>query len=231
MSSMLLLAGCSSYDPAANITVGWQDGAITYDGEVTGLTEYTGYSAAVTGGEGGYDYQFTLDTDCKTPDQITANTQGITTDNMSKYKGNLYYTEYLGTKITVISEAAEFTYKVCQAQITSGGEQLAATYASNYMDKFELTNGNILCDFGPFVFGSGFDNMKVTTSGASISGTAKVTKESKGCSTPLTITIDDKGNTITLMTKESEKYMYYEYEGYTIQLAKGLDINTYVKFK
>ena len=32
------------------------------------------------------------------------------------------------------------------------------------------------------------------------------------------------------MSKTSEKYTYYEYEGYTIQLANGLDINTYIKF-
>ena len=230
MSVILLLTGCSNYDPAGELTVGWQDGVITYNGKPTDLTEYRGYTAKVEGGNGGLTYEFTLDTDCKTPDQITANTQGITTDNMSKYKDKLYYTEYLGSKVTVIGEAAEFTYKVCQAYVESNSADLVATYVSNYMDQFELTNGAVYCDFGPFTFGSGFDDIKITKEGASVTGTAKVSKESKGCTTPVTITINEKGDTISLMSKTSEKYTYYEYEGYTIQLANGLDINTYIKF-
>lgn len=230
MSVTLLLTACSSYDPVADITVGWENGEILYDGKPTGLTEYSGDSASASPGQGGLTYNFSLDTDTVSVENISVNIQGITSDNMTKLKGKYWYTEYLGSVLTMASEVADSTYMVCQAYVENQSPDLVATYASNYLDSFRLTNGHVYVDFGPFVFGSGYDYIKVTKSGASISGVAKVTYESKGCDTPYTLQVDDK-TTVSLMTKNTEKYTYYEYEGYCIQMASGLDLNTYVKFK
>lgn len=229
-SAILLLTGCSSYDPYGDITVGWENGEITYDGNPTGLTEYTGSTATASPGQGGLVYNFSIDTDTITVENISVNYQGITSDNMSKLKGKYWYTEYLGSVLTMANEVAENTYMVCQAYVENQSPELVATYASNYLDAFRLTTGHVYVDFGPFVFGSGYDQIKVTTSGASITGVAKVTYESKGCDTPYTLQVDDK-TTVNLMTKTSKNYTYYEYEGYCIQMANGLDLNTYVKFK
>lgn len=230
MSVILLLTGCSEYDPNGNVTVGWENGEILYDGKPTGLTEYYGNTARVEGGQGGLTYEFSLDTDTVTVENISCNTQGILETDMTKYKGKWYYSEYLGSKMTMASEVAESTFMVCQVYVGQQSSDLVATYASNYLDAFRLTNGYVFVDFGPLVFGSGYDIVKVTNQGASISGVAKVTYESKGCDTPYTLQVDDK-TSVNLMMKETEKYVYYEYEGYCIQLSKGLDLNTYVKFK
>lgn len=232
MSLTLLLTACSNggYDPNGDVTIGWQDGVIMYNGKPTGLTEYIGYQAKVTAGNGGIDYDFTLDTDTATVTNITPNTQGIEEANMNKYKGKYWYTEYLNTKFTMADQVADKTFMVCQTYVNSLTPELVASYASEYMDSFKLTNGNVYVDFGLFTFGSGFDIVKVTTTGASVTGTAKVSKESKGCDTPYTYTSPDGKQVINMMSKSTEKYNYYEYDGYTIQLASGLDLGTYIKF-
>jgi hypothetical protein len=229
MSATLLLTGCSSYDPTANITVGWEDGKITYKGKDTGLTEYKGYEA--TADRNGEVYHFILNTDTATAANISVNYQGVEEANMDKLKGKFYYTEYMGTKLTMAHKVADKTFTVGQVGLVSSTKELAATFMSDYMDSFRLTNGYSMCDFGPFIFGSGYENVKVTTDGASIPATAKVTKSSVGCDVPMEVVIDEKGKTMSMMTKETEGYTYYEYEGFTIQLVKGLQFSTYVKIK
>lgn len=229
MSATLLLMGCSSYDPTANITVKWEDGKILYKGKDTGLTEYKGYEASAD--RNGEVYHFILNTDTATAANISVNYQGVEEANMDKLKGKLYYTEYMGTKLTMAHKVADKTFTVGQVGLVSSTKELAAQFMSDYLDSFRLTNGYSLCDFGPFIFGSGYENVKVTTEGASIPATAKVTKTSVGCDIPMEVVIDEKGNTKSMMTKETEGYTYYEYEGFTIQLAKGLQFSTYVKIK
>ena len=230
MSATVLLTGCSKYDPTGTITVKWEDGNIIYDGKVTGLTEYQGYKAAADRGNGEIAY-FTLDTDTATAANISVNHQGVEEANMDKLKGKLYYTEYMGTKITMAHKVADKTFTVAQMELSTSTKELAATLLSDYMDKIRLTTGYSMCDFGPFIFGSGYENVKVTVDGASIPATAKVSKTSVGCDTPMEVVIDEKGNTMSMMTKETEGYTYYEYEGFTIQMAKGLQFSNYIKIK
>ena len=227
--AVTLLTGCSSsYDPNGSLTMGWDNGSITYKGKDTGLTEYTGDSAAIEGGLGGINYDFSLDTGCVTVSNITANTQGIEEANMSKYKGKYYYLEYLGSKMTMAKEVADQTYMVAQLYLNGLNESLVAQYCSDYMDSFQLTNGSYYVDFGSFTFGSGYDFIKMTNSAVSVSGTIKVSRDSKGCSTPYTYTNPDGKKSAEMMMTSTDKYDYYEYDGYLIQCAKGIPLSSYI---
>lgn len=224
---VMLLQGCSSsYDPNGPLTMEWENGSIKYKGKDTGLTAYYGYSAEAIGGQGGIDYNFSLDTDCASVANITPNTQGVEEADMSSYKKIKYYQEYLGTKLTAAEEVADQTYNVCQCYLNGNNPELAIQYVGQYMDNLRMTNGSFYVDFGPFTFGSGYDSIKLTNEGASVSGTIKITQGSKGAATPYTLTQDKKS--ANMMMTSTEKYDYYEYEGYLIQIAKGIDLSTYI---
>jgi hypothetical protein len=206
--------------------MGWDNGAITYKGKDTGLTEYTGSTATAEMGSGGLTYNFSLDTDCASVVNITPNNQGVEEADMDKYKGMYYYQEYLGTKFTGAIEVADNAYSVCQVYLEGLNAELVAKYVKEYLDSFYMTNGSFYVDFGSFTFGTGYDQIKLTSSGASITGTIKVTQDTKGATTPYTFTQGDK--TYNMNMTSTDKYDYYEYDGFLIQIAKGISIEEYI---
>lgn len=225
---VLLLTGCSKYDPTKEVKVGWSDYHITYNGKPTELTLYAGYTAEAMPGNGGQDYYFSFEPGAADASNISVNTQGVLMQDMEKYNGKYYYTEYLGSKFTMAQQIADNTFQVCQVMLTSTAD-LTAKYASDYLDTFCLTELNYRVDFGDFYFGSGYEMPKVTQSGASISGIAKVTQDTKGASTPYEFVQDDK--TYEMMYTSTDKYDYYEYNGFLIQVASGINLNDYITMK
>lgn len=225
---VLLLTGCSSYDPAKEVKVGWSDYHITYNGKPTELTEYTGYQAKVEFGNGGQDYNFLFEPSTADASNISSNTQGIMLSDMNKFKGKWYYTEFMGSKFTMAQNIADNTFQTCQVVLSSTVE-LTAKYASDYMDTFCLTEVNYRVDFGDFYFGSGYEMPKITQSGASISGIAKVSVDSKGASEPYEFIQGNK--TYSMMRMSTEKYDYYEYNGFLIQVASGINLGDYITMK
>lgn len=228
LSIVLLLTGCSKYDPTKEVNVGWADGKITYNGKPTELTMYAGNVAEAMAGNGGQDYFFTYEPGAADASNITANTQGVLVQDMVKFNGKLYYTEYLDSKFTMAQELAENTFQICQVMLSST-KDLTAKYASDYLDSFCLTGINYKVDFGDFYFGSGYEMPKITNSGASISGIAKVSKDSKGASEPYDFI---QGNdTYPMMYMTTGKYDYYEYNGFLIQVASGISLSDYITMK
>ncbi len=229
MLLLICLTGCSSgYDPAADVTIKWENGVTSYKGTTFAVDSYNGFSAKAASGQGGLGYTLTLDA-ANDVTSITVNTQGILEENMDKYKGGYYYTEYLGSNLTYAREVGTGTWAVCQV-LTNGTEpSLVSTYAEQYVSSVPLTNGQVYVDFGSFVFGTDYDIVEVRPDCALISGIAKVSMGTHDCSTPVTVTQNNKE--YQLMKGSSAKYDYYLYDGYLIQLSGGLDISSYIKFK
>lgn len=227
--SVLLLTGCSSgANPSADVTIKWDNGVMSYNGTTFDVNEYNGFDARVESGQGGLSYRLTLDT-AKDVTNITVNTQEILEENMSKYKGGYYYSEYLGSMITYAKNLGGDNWAVCQVVSKGTADNLCATYAESYVSTVPLTNGQVYVDFGNFIFGNAYDLVSVRKDGAVIVGTAKVSKDSYDCNTPVTVIQDNKE--YSLMKGSSAKYDYYMYDGYLIQIAGGLDISSYIKFK
>lgn len=230
MTLSVLLTACSSkYDPRADYTCGWENGQVKFGSKAVPVDEYNGYTYTLKGGNGGIDYYFTVDTSAKDPSNITVNTQGITMDNMTAYSGKHYYLEYLGSLMTMTSSLGpDNGYMICQANITGMDANLIAKYMSDYMDTIKLTESYLYCDFGPFTFGNSFSEIVVRSDGASVKGVIKVSPGSKGATTPVQITSGKK--TVDMLMTSTEKYDYYEYEGFLIQVAKGVSPAEYLTF-
>lgn len=232
MTLCLCLMGCSSSssDPTKSVTLGWKDGVITFDDKATGLTYYNGMSGMVDSGNGGITYRFSLDiaTDVT---NITVNTQQIIEENMNKYKGKFYYLEYLGSEFTMASNIKDDYWAICQASIGVSGldPQLAATYASDYIDSFPLTQGAVYCDFGKFKFGNEYATCEIRSDGAVIQGVMKVTKTPHTFNDVTVVTQNEKD--YTLDYESTKEYDIYGYDGFTIMCAKGLNLSEYITFK
>ena len=230
MMLSVLLTACSKYDPLGPYTCKWENGAVKFKGGTVTVTEYTGSTCTIKNGSGGLTYNFTLDTSAKDPSNIELNRQGVTMDNMTKFKDKYYYAEYLGTVLTMVKPVIEGqAYMVCQVATQSLDNNAVAKYASDYMDAIALTNGTLYCDFGPFKFGNDYSQIIVREDGASVTGTIKVSQGSKGASSPVQLTSGKK--TIDCLMMSTDKYDYYEYEGFLIQTIKGVLPTDYITFK
>jgi hypothetical protein len=214
--------------PTSDITVGWENGVISIGGKATALTSYSGYEAIIENGNAGLTYNFALD-NATDVTNLSVNVQGIMEENMDKYKGKYYYTEYLGSSLTMANSLGNDTWEVCQVLTNDLAAAMVANYASDYMDSVSLTEGQVYVDFGKFVFGNAYDQVTVRTDCALISGIAKVSNGTYDCTQTVSVTQNNKE--YQLMKGSSSKYDYYTYEGYLIQLGAGLDITQYITFK
>lgn len=229
MVCVMCLMGCSSrVSPTSDITAEIRDGVIYLNGKATSLTEYCGYEAKIEAGNGGLEYVFSLDS-AKDVTNISVNAQGILEENMDKLKGKFYYTEYLGSILTMAESLGNDTWLVCQV-ITQGTPSTAvAAYSSDYMDTLSLTNGQVYVDFGDFKFGNDYDVVIVRQDCALIRDIAKVSVGTYDTTTTVSVIQNDKE--YQLQKGSSSRYDYYVYNGYVIQVVAGLDISSYITFK
>lgn len=227
---VLCLTGCSSskLGPNDDVTIKWENGVMSWNGKTFSVDEYAGYNAFAEAGSGGLNYTMMIDA-AKDVTNISCNYQGILEENMDKYKDCFYYSEYLGSKLTIARRVDENNFLVCQANTNGQNGQLVATYAEEYLSSVPLTNGQVYVDFGSFIFGNAYDSVIVRPTEAIVAGVARVSQDTYNCTTPVTVIQDNKE--YQLMKGSSAKYDYYTYDGYLIQLAGGLDISSYVKFK
>ena len=223
----LLLTGCSSgINSSKDLTVKWDNNVIMVDGKETKITSHRGYAATVE--DNGITWEFTLDS-AKDVTNISANVQGILEENMDKYKGCYYYTEYLGSRITMAKSLGNDEWLVGQAYTNNLPAATVAAYGAEFMSSMKLTNQQLYVDFGSFVFGNDYDLVEVRQNKALISGVCQVSKDYHECTQPVVITQDNKE--YQLMKSSSTRYDYYTYDGYTIQIAAGMDLSNYIKFK
>lgn len=229
MVLVLCLTGCSSnVGPDEDVTFKFEDSTITFAGKPVTFTEYNGYSATIEGGLGGINYSLMLEAGNDVT-SISVNTQSILEENMDKYKGKFYYTEYLGSKLTMADQITPEYFEICQAYITGVGEDLAATYCAKYIDEIPLTNGKIKVDCGDFILGNDYDSFVVRQDHVIIPSMLKLSKGTYECNETYTLVQDKKE--YQLQKGSSSKYDYYMYDGYLIQLSAGLDLGSYITFK
>lgn len=224
----MLLAGCSNADPSGDLTVKWENGAISAGGKVVPYSSYKGYEATIS--TPNINFTFCIE---ETNDltQMTVNQQAIAETDMETYQGMKGYEEFLGTKYTLCKNVGGNTWFVGQA--TSDDRNLTETMKAQlaaYLKDVTLTNGQVYVDFGSFKFGNTYDVVEVRPDCALIIGVAKVSQGTNElCTTPITI---QQGNKEYQLVKgSSAKYDYYMYDGYLIQIAIGMDINNYITFK
>ena len=234
LALMLILAtcltGCSSggSGPTADITFKLEDTGVTFKGKAVPFTEYSGYTAKIENGAGGASYTMTLEAGNDLT-SISVNTQSILEENMDKIKNRYYYTEYLGSKITMAEQVSDEYIEIIQVYVDGIDSKVAATYCSNYMEDIVLTNGKVKLDCGDFIVGNDYDTLTIRTDYAVIPSVLKVSKGTYECNQTHTITQGKKE--YQLQKGSSGKYDYYMYDGYLIQLAAGLDISSYITFK
>ena len=228
--SLTLLTGCSkgNNNVDSDVTVKWENGIIYMNGKATDITEYNGYTAKIANGNLNLSYGFSLD-NAKDVTNLSVNVQQILEENMDTIKGKFYYTEYLGSKLTMAENVGNDNWIVCQVYTDGNPAATIANFASNYIDDIQLTNNQVYVDFGEFKFGNTYDVVEVRSDCAVIKGVAKVSLEDKGCTDPVTIIQDDKEYQLT--KKSAGNYEYYSYGGYTITIATGLDVGNYITFK
>lgn len=226
----LCLTGCSSgsANPDEDVTIKWENGVMSYKGTTFAVDSYSGYEAHVGSGTGGLSYDITIDTATDVTN-ITLNYQGIVEENMDKYKGGFSYSEYLGSILTYARSIGKDTWSVCQVRTQGTDLTLCQTYAEQYVSNVPMTNGQVYVDFGSFIFGNSTDLVEVRPDCALISGIAKVSLDTHDCSTPVVVVQGKKE--YQLMKGSTAKYDYYQYDGYLIQIAGGLDISQYIQFK
>ena len=226
---MLCLTGCSSANIGTNnnITIKWENGVMSYKGTTIPCTEYNGYSGTAIGSDGN-TWNLFLDP-AKDFTSITTNTQMVMEENMDSYKGYKYYVEYLNTQMTFAGTADESYKKVAMTTNTAGiTADMSKVAAANILDAVPMTNGIINVDFGPFVFGTEYDVVTVRTDCALIPGVIKVSQGTY--ETTSTASIVQGKKEFQIPYGSSQNYDYYVYEGYLIQIVKGMDISYYIKF-
>ena len=229
LALVLCLTGCSSNaGPEDDVTFKFEDGVITYGGKPVTFTEYNGYSATIEGGTGGLNYSLILEAGNDVT-SISVNTQSILEENMDTYKGKFYYTEFLGSKMTMAEQVTEDYFEICQAYIKGIDAGLAATYCASYIDDIPLTNGKVKVDCGDFIVGNDYDTFVVRADHVVIPSMLKVSVGTHDC--PETVTVVQDNKEYQLQKGSSSKYDYYQYGEYLIQLASGLDISSYITFK
>ena len=223
------LTGCSKKaDVNSDMTIEWNNGVISFGGTAVELTEYNGYSAKIQAGKGGLDYTFMLD-NAKDVTNLSVNAQQILEENMDKYKGKFYYTEYLGSVLTMAKNVGGDDWMVCQAVTNGQPTTTVAAYCSDYLDTIQLTNKQVYVDFGSFKLGTPYDVVIARPDGCLITGIIKVSNGSKDCNTPVSIIQNDKE--YQLMKTSTSKYDWYMYDGLLIQAVSGFDIGQYITFK
>lgn len=226
---MLCLTGCSSSNVGSqdNITVKWENGVVSYKGTTMPITSYKGYEATAMGSDGN-EWRVWIDP-AKDFTSISSNTQTVLEENMSTYKSFKYYREYLGTQFTIASTVDADYKKVALANNTNGiDENVSKVAGANVLDAIPVTNGVVKVDFGPFVFGTDYDMVEVRPDCALITGVIKVSQGTYDTTSTVSIVQDKKEYQVPYGS--SQNYDYYVYEGYVIQIVKGMDIGTYIKF-
>lgn len=223
----LLLTGCGKTGPNDNLTVKWEDGTFSINGDVQNVTKYAGYTAEYEGAISGTIF---LD-QCDSLEFATLNTEAILTENMDRVKGDAYgWTTNQMTLVNLYKSVGENYYVAMQ--VVNPGIDANTVYNQMYevIDSLHLTNGTITVDFGEFKIMSPYqETMKVTSSGCSITGVIKVTKETKAeCTEPVQVTTSDGKTVLDMTFYTNGSYDYYQYGDYVLKTYAGGNIGAYI---
>ena len=231
LSCILSLTACSSqpYSPDGTCNFTWDNGIISANGKaLANFSEISGSTAKWTNGTSDFDVWIEESDDLGF---LSVNSQGITQENMDKYKDAYYYTEYLGTMLTFIwTKIGNYRY-IAQGNISNDNIEVVKKMLNDDLSKVLLTWGNTKVEMnGVLTFGNDYDQIIIRPSACLVKGVAKVSVGTKAeCTTPYSH-VQGK-NTYELMTYSNGKYDFYTYEGLVIQLASGVALSDYITFK
>lgn len=230
LTLVVCLSGCSSASggPTDNITFGFENGQVRFKGDPVVFTEYEGYMCKIDGGTGGLNYSMILEmgNDFTTH---SWNTVPVLEENMDKHKDKVYYSEYQGSKVTMMEQTTADYITAIQVYTKGTDKNQVAIFAAGYLDKIPLTEGYIYIDCGSFVAGNDFSAAIVRPTEYVIPGVMRISAPTFSCSGTTTLTVGKKS--VEAQTGSSEKYDYYIIDGVQIQLAKGCAIDEYIKLK
>ena len=212
------------------ITVKWVNGEMDFGHGTMYVTSFTGDSATIEQGEAGLKYLFSISPNTAGPELTSINTSGVELAYMDKYKNMYYWRDYGATRFNAALEVAPDTYYCVQTFIGGNPPELVAKYTYDYLNKINLSLApEVYCDFGAFKFGSEGVAIEVRDTGAIVTGVISVTVDSKGATEPVEV-IDQKGKKAKMTVSHTDKYDYYEYGGYCIQVIAGLNPGDYLRF-
>lgn len=225
----LCLTGCSSANIGSqdNITVKWENGVVSYKGTPMPIKSYRGCDAVAIGSDG-TEWKVWIDP-ARDFTSISTNTQSVLEENMDEYKGFKYFVEYLNTQFT-IAGTVDADYKKVALTLNRDGvdENVTKVIGADILNSIPVTNGVVKVDFGPFVFGTDYDMVEVRPDCALITGVIKVSQGTHDTTSTTSIVQGNKEYQVSYGS--SQNYDYYVYEGYVIQIVKGMDIGTYIQF-
>ena len=228
---VVCLTGCAkgSAGPTADVTFDFENGAISYKGTPVAWDEFNGYSCKISNGSGGLAYEMLLEAG----DDVTTiswNTQNVLEENMTVYKGKYYYLEYLESQFTMADPVSDNYFVLVRTFPNGAAINLVAQFASDYTDNIPMTDGKIKVDCGDFVVGNDYEILTIKPTYCVIPSVIKVSMEP--CPDAVNPVIITQGNKeYTLNTCNKGTFTFYTYNGYTIQVAQGVDINSYITFK
>ena len=147
---------------------------------------------------------------------------------MDKYKGCFSFQEYLGSQTTMAKSLGNDYWAVIRGQGSGGNYNMVQVNMYNNIESTPLTNGQVYVKYDGFTFGSEYDSVIVRPDCALITGLIKVSAGSYN--TTDTVSVVQGKKEYQLQHGASQKYDYYVYNGMLIQIAKGLDLSSYIKF-
>lgn len=223
------MAGCSSSaGPHDDITVKWENGVISYNGKTLNVDSFDGLHATATTATGG---RVTMQMEVvKDLGWLEWNTQGIEEMNMDTYKKGKWYSEFLGSKVTVAYPIEDGEIYAAGWTNVTGEINSDVSIVYDMLSVIPWTDGSISVDFGDFTMGADYATTSVRPDSAVITGICKVSLGSSSkCTTPY-MTSSGK-NEYTLYYYSDSKYTYYQYGDYLIQTGLGIPLEDYIHFK
>lgn len=232
LSLSLLLIGCApAHSVDKKVTVYWNDGVISFGGEPVNLSKWEGSEASYQDGSTFHLYNIQEAEDLSF---LPSNNQGITEDNMTKYKKAKTYSEYMKTKVTVAMESdiKNFWYVAQTTTNSEAPQPESQMQAESYeaLVNLQLTNSTAEVKFGnDLLLSNDYYIPTVTPTGALIQGIIKVTKgEDERC---IESAIIQQGKeSIQLMKYSKGAITVYAYKGYLITISSTEDIQNYITF-
>ena len=222
LCSLVFVAGCSK----SSADFAWAPGSITSPRGEMSVDTFIGYGA--TAELNGLPVEYYM---CDSRDECSHNTIGVMPENMTEYKKAYYYVGYLGTQLWMF-------YK-------NDGNGWVEAHV-NIPDRFELTTDQIVellykkmqtivlsddiaeiqvCE--GVVLNSNMYDFIIRKHEVVIPSMLRVKADDGSMTFENSTMIGDK----TLGLHESEKYIYYSYNGMVFQTPKGFDLTSYVTFK
>jgi len=220
--SIFSLTGCGGSTAAVKV----KDGAIYYGKHATELTEYIGHEAKHDFGEDVSIRYYMCDDG---PNECIHNLMNVLEENMTSMGKAKYYTLYLGTYVYMYYPAGD-GYIEGEAIINNDTLYTSAQVASimlQDMEDFQLTFEPGVVNYeGCVEIDANLLDVKVRPSEVVVPQLLRIRMDNGATQVQESRTFGD----IVVGYSANEKYEYYKHRDVVVQVAKGADIQSLVRF-